>query len=75
MTSDKPNWRTIVVILLVVAVLAVAAAFLTARHVSMELVLILALVAVAASFLLNWYISPSKEKKSKSGSQGPSSEA
>jgi len=56
MSSDNPNWKLILIVLLVVALVAVGAAVVTFERVSMELVLILALVTVAASFALNRYI-------------------
>jgi len=62
MPTDKPNWKLILIVLLVVAVVAVGAAVLTAEHVSMEIVLALALIAVAGSFLLNWYVGGTLKK-------------
>lgn len=65
MPSDKPNWKLIIIVLLVVALVAVGAAVLTFQRVSMELVLILALVAVAASLVLNWYVGGTKKTAAK----------
>ncbi len=68
MPSDKPNWKLILIVLLVVAVVAVGAAILTAEHVPMELVLVLALIAAGGSFVLNWYIGGTRQKDGKNDS-------
>ncbi len=68
MPSDSPNWKLILIVLLATALVATGAAFLTAEHVSMELVLVLALIAGGGSLALNWYIGGTRPKNDKNDS-------
>ncbi len=65
MPSDSPNWKLILIVLLATALVAAGAAYLTAEHVSMELVMVLALIAGGGSLVLNWYIGGTRPKKDK----------